>query len=309
MRLLGIGGAHVDRRGHITGEFVPGASNPGTMREDIGGGALNALRSAAQRGIDCMLVSIRGGDSGGERVARTIAEAGIVDMSATFLDRATSSYTALLDRHGDLIAGFADMSLYDLAFPKQLRRSSIRDAFAVHDAVLCDANVPAAGLERIERMARGKPLYAIAVSPAKVVRLRGVLRGLSCLFMNVREAAALAGGLQTSPQDAAAAIHALGLRAGVITAGGETVTVFEGNAIFMLQPPRPVHVADVTGAGDALAGTTVAALMRGLALPIAVREGVAASMLALECTDAVPRLEKAAFNAQLALVPDPRPVA
>src|SRR5690606_17317413 len=139
-------------------------------------------RNAAQRGVRCTLISMRGGDAAGEQVSRAAAEAGIADLSAVFLDRTTPSYTALLDRHGDLIAGFADMGLYDLAFPKQLRRSSIRDAINDNDAVLCDANVPQAGLERLASMRSEKPFFAIAVSPAKVVRMKIILHALSFLF-------------------------------------------------------------------------------------------------------------------------------
>ncbi|MGB3416522.1 MAG: carbohydrate kinase, partial [Mesorhizobium sp.] len=68
-------------------------------------------------------------------------------------------------------------------------------------------------------------------------------------------------------------------------------------------------IADVTGAGDALAGTTVAALMRGQALRQAVREGIAASMLALASADAAPGFTPAAFAGALALVPEPVEVA
>ena len=32
-KILAVGGAHVDRRGQMTGAFVPGASIPGTMRD------------------------------------------------------------------------------------------------------------------------------------------------------------------------------------------------------------------------------------------------------------------------------------
>ena len=111
-----------------------------------------------------------------------------------FLDRTTPSYTALIDRDGELIAGFADMALYELAFAKQLRRSKAREVIAAADAILCDANLPAAALERLVALAAGKPVFAIAISPAKAVRLTPVLSRLAhCLFMNRREAVALAG--------------------------------------------------------------------------------------------------------------------
>src|SRR6185369_524873 len=117
-RLLGVGGAHIDRRGQMSGQFVPGASIPGTMAEDVGGGVFNALRNAVQRGIEASLMSVRGADAAGENVARAIGEARIRDLSVVFLDRASPSYTALIDREGEVIAGLADMALYDLAFAR-----------------------------------------------------------------------------------------------------------------------------------------------------------------------------------------------
>jgi hypothetical protein len=90
-KLFAAGGAHIDRRGRVAGPYIPGASNPGIMREEVGGGVFNALRNAARRGCAGALLSVRGGDMAGDAVANAIGEAGIADLSATFLDRATPS--------------------------------------------------------------------------------------------------------------------------------------------------------------------------------------------------------------------------
>jgi sugar/nucleoside kinase (ribokinase family) len=309
-RILAVGGAHIDRRGQVSGAYVPAASNPGTMREDVGGGVFNALRSLARLGVSASLMSMRGGDAAGETVSRAIAEAGIADLSAVFLDRTTPSYTALIDRDGELITGFADMALYDLAFPKQLRRSKVREVVAVADAVLCDANLPATALERLVGLAAGKPVYAIAISPAKVVRLIPVLKELAQVFMNRREAMVLAGvGANATERETVDGLRCSGLRSGVVTAGDGPVLGFDEAGAFSILPPAPRKVADVTGAGDALAGATIAALLRGLALRQALREGVAAATLAIESADAVPAFTAATFTDALALVPDAQEMA
>ncbi|TIW64428.1 MAG: carbohydrate kinase, partial [Mesorhizobium sp.] len=64
--ILAVGGAHIDRRGQVSGPYVPAASNPGTMREDVGGGVFNALRSVVRRGVSASLLSMRGGDTAAE---------------------------------------------------------------------------------------------------------------------------------------------------------------------------------------------------------------------------------------------------
>ncbi|CDX28461.1 PfkB domain protein [Mesorhizobium sp. SOD10] len=256
--ILALGGAHIDRRGQVSGTYVPAASNPGMMREDVGGVVFNALRSVVKRGVSASLISVRGGDAAAETVASAIDNAGIADLSVVFLDRTTPSYTALIDAEGELIVGLADMGLYDLAFPKQIRRAKVREAIAAADAILCDANLPTTALERL-------------------VALAGVRR--------------------------------VGLNAGVVTAGSAPVLAFDDAGIFEIDPPAPRQVADVTGAGDALTGATVAALLRGLPLRAALREGVAAAMLAIESPQAVPSFTIANFTQALALVPEAREVA
>jgi pseudouridine kinase len=309
-KLLAVGGAHVDRRGRVSGIFVPGASNPGKMSEDVGGGVFNALRNAAQRGVEASLMSLRGADSAGENVARAIGEAKIRDLSAVFLDRATPSYTALIDRDGEVIAGLADMELYELAFPKQLRRSKARDEIAAADAILTDANLPAEALGRLAGLAAGKPLFAIAISPAKVVRLSGVLKEIACLFMNTREATSLAASRQEDrPAALAARLAQMGLSSGVITSGSSVVTGFDADGIFQIAPPKPASMADATGAGDALAGVTIAAMMQGKALREALREGIAAAVLTIASPLAVATITDRALEEMLTLVPEAKVVA
>jgi pseudouridine kinase len=120
-KILAVGGAHVDRRGRMTSDFVAGASIPGVMHEEIGGGAFNALRAAVRRGAQGSMLSVRGGDAAGDAVAKALSEAGVEDCSAVFLDRSTPSYTALLDSSGDVVAALADMQLYEIAFARQLQ--------------------------------------------------------------------------------------------------------------------------------------------------------------------------------------------
>lgn len=310
IHILAVGGAHVDRRGRFTQMFVPGASNPGVMREEVGGGVFNALRNVARRGDRASILSVRGGDPAGETVARAIAEAGIADLSAVFLDRATPTYTAFLDQEGELLAGLADMGLYEQAFHRLLARAGARGAIAAADAILCDANLPQPALGQLADAAGDVPLFAIAVSPAKAVRLRTVLERLSCLFLNRREAAAICGGrVATSAREIVDALRAAGSRRAVVTAGAGTLVAFDGDSVYEADPPEPSAIGDVTGAGDALAGTAVSALARGASLPAALREGLAAAKLCIECMESVPDHSDPAFADALEAVPPPRRVA
>lgn len=305
-RLIAVGGAHLDRRGMLASPFQAGVSNPLSFREDVGGGAFNALRCARMRGVAGSLISLRGGDAAGERVAQMAVEAGIEDLSTTFLDRATPSYTAVLEPSGELVAGFADMALYDLAFPKLLRRRALRDALRDADAVLCDANLPSSALERLVS-ATDAPLYAIGVSPAKVTRLRSTASRLSCLFVSASEASALTGrDLAASPAGLLDAFAGQGFETAVVTDGPRPIHAIHDGVHWLLSPPDLPQMNDVTGAGDALAGAAVAALMAGKPFETALREGVAAASLAVESDHTVPDLADQAFAARLEQIRPPR---
>ena len=306
--LVAAGAAHIDRRGRVSGVHVPAASNPGTMREEVGGGVFNALRNAIRHGVRAGVMSLRGGDLAGETVAQAIRAAGADDLSAVFLDRTTPSYTAILDHDGELVTGFADMGLYEAGFLKQVGRSRFRDALAPADALLVDANMPADALERVLVLAGEKPVHAIAISPAKVVRLESVMGRLSCLYMNAREARTLVGDGATPLAQAAAMLRERGLARGVVTDGGRALVAFDEAGIFTVAPPPDVEVADVTGAGDAVAGTTVALLMRGAGFREAVRHGAAAAALTVGSRTVVADYDDAAFAAMLALVGEARAV-
>lgn len=311
-RILAIGGAHLDRRGRISGATLAGASNPGVWREEAGGGVFNAARTLARLGHGVRMVSPRGGDAAGERVGEAAAEAGIEDTPLTFLDRRTASYTAILTRQGDLVIALADMAIYELYGPRQIARRGIRDAIAATDAVLTDANLPAATLEALGAACRsaGKPLFGIAISPAKVERFRPVLGQLAALFMNAAEAASLGEcdieAWRTFPDR----LRAAGLGAGVVTRGAAPMAAFSGAQSYQLAPPPVADIRDVTGAGDALAAGFIHALLAGHDVATALRHGVAAASVCLQSQCAVAQdMDAARLDAALSLVPEARPLA
>jgi pseudouridine kinase len=287
-RLLAIGGAHIDRRGQLFVDYVPGASNPGVMHEEVGGGVFNAARNAVQMGLSVAFLSVRGGDVQGQTVAQAIRAARFDDLSATFLDRQTATYTAILDQNGDVITALADMEIYETALPRQIARRKTRDAIEVADAVLTDANMPSEAIERLLALASDKPVFAIAISPAKVVRFSGLLDKLHCLFLNSREAKALAG---TSP-DALRELSNAGLKRAVMTNGGASLFVLNNGEITQMNPPADRRIVDVTGAGDALAGVTTAGLMLGYGFHEALAQGMAAAAATVESREAVVDLKK-----------------
>jgi sugar/nucleoside kinase (ribokinase family) len=306
-RFLVLGGAHLDRRATIATATRHGASNPGRWREEPGGGGLNAALNLARLGNAVSMVSMRGGDAAGETVSQSAEAAGIVDMAQVFLDRATPSYTAILEQNGDLVIGVADMDLYDHFLQRQLSRKSIREAIDNCDHILCDANLPESTLTALANKAAtaGKPLAAIAISPAKITRLSGALSNLSILFLNQAEASTLCGSAAGSG-DWPTRLRSAGLNRAVITRGAKALIAFDQHGMFEIDPPDIAQIADVTGAGDALAAGTLHALGNDKPFFEAVRTGIAASSITVRTSAAAsPDLNSVNLDAALALVPEP----
>jgi len=280
-RILVVGGAHLDREGRLFAPHIAGASNPGRWETHAGGGAFNAARNLARLGHAVTLVSPRGGDAAGETVARAAEAAGIEDCPITFLDRATPSYSAILEPDGNLVTALADMQLYDMVPARRLSTRQFRARLAAAEFLLVDANLPADALAHLAAMARarGLPVAAIAISPAKVVRYEAALADLGFLFMNRNEARALTGLTEPGAQGFGPALRALGLSAGVVTAGGEAVTAFAGDESVTVVPPPLADIADVTGAGDALAAGFLDAHLARAGLGAALRRGIALARL------------------------------
>lgn len=305
--ILVMGGAHVDRRGRIAGETAPGASNPGAWFVEAGGGAFNAARNLARLGRTVRLVSPRGGDADGAIVAAAAEAAGVEDTPFTFLDRATPSYTAIIERDGNLVIALADMELYRLFSPRRLQQRAMREAVAAAGLILTDANLPAETLAAMAAAARaaGVPIAGIAISPAKVPRFAASLSALAFLFMNEAEARTLAGVAPEDPADWPKALRAAGLCAGVVTRGGRGVVAFDAEKAVLVTPPQAPALADVTGAGDSLASGFLDAWMAGHDIGEALRHGVAAAAITVRSPLAVAEeMSQAALQAALSLVPE-----
>lgn len=304
--ILVLGGAHIDRRGRISGTTAPGASNPGTWKEEAGGGAFNCARSLARLGHAVTMVSPRGGDAEGDAVAAAASAAGVIDRPFTFLDRRTPSYTAIMERDGNLVIALADMELYRLFGPRRLAVRQVRDLLDKAEFLLTDANLPEETLAAIAAAAKGRniPLAAIGISPAKVVRFRDLLPSIDWLFMNEAEARALTGQAPADHRDWPGILRRAGLAGGTITRGGRELAAWDRTGAAFLTPPPLDRIGDVTGAGDGFAAGFLHSRLHGGSLGEAVVHGAASARLALASEMATAEdLTREMLTGTLALVP------
>jgi sugar/nucleoside kinase (ribokinase family) len=141
------------------------------------------------------------------------------------------------------------------------------------------------------------------VSPAKAVRLAPLLRDITVLFVNRKEAAAILGlppGEQNrSAVDLAEALAGRPRPDVVVTDAGAPLAVASGGEVRTFAP-LPARVRSVNGAGDALAAGTIHGLASGRTLFEAIRPGLAAAAITMEHEGTVPPgLTAAAILARL----------
>ncbi|MEM8541189.1 MAG: carbohydrate kinase family protein [Pseudomonadota bacterium] len=280
--LLAIGGAHIDRAAQLLEPHIAGASNPAHLDEMVGGGAFNAARNAKMLNAGSIgIMSIRGGDGAGQTVEDAIDKAGLADLSGTFMDRSTPTYTSILDVSGELITAIADMALYETGFDRQVKRLEGRNEIAAAKHILIDANLPSTAIESVIKAATG-PAFAMCISPAKAKRLLPFIDQFYAVFLNRRELASLTEDAAVEEQ--IASLAKIGTQRAVITNGAEEVLVLENDETIALGVPSVERVVDVTGAGDALTGATIASMMSfpNLSLRDCVTYGIAAAQMTLQ---------------------------
>lgn len=269
MRIACIGGAHLDRHGVLKQPLVQGTSNPGNVSCSFGGVARNVAENLARLGREVMLVSRVGDDDVGRQLISQIRDLGVDTSQVGVASRQTGSYTAILQPEGELVLGLADMDIYEEISPAVLESAlpSLRQC----DGWFVDANLPVATLDWLASQRSTQWLAADAVSVPKAIRLRGILNGISPLFLNQAQA----GVLDTSQ-----------CRSGVITLGAGGLVAWVASTTRTM-PALPAQPLDVTGAGDALIAATLFGLTEGLDLFDAAKLGLAAAAITVESASSV----------------------
>lgn len=263
---------------------TPGTSNPATSRERSGGVGRNVAIALARLGLAVRLSSRVGDDAAGRALVHELRAAGVdtegIESSAA---HPTARYWAVLEPSGELVIGLADMAVFAEHGPAKVEQLAARSS----TAWFLDCNLPAATLALLlDHPARPALVAADTVSTAKAVRLGGNLGRLDLLFTNAAEAAALVG--PGPPAELAGRLVAEGVGAVVLGQGAVGLVFADGSGSRTLGALE-VPVVDVTGAGDALAATVLAARLAGLDLAAACRIGRLAAALAVGSDAAVPQ--------------------
>ena len=282
-----VGAANIDIGGFPAGRIAMQDSNPGRVRLSAGGVGRNIACNLARLGVRTELVAPLGDDAFADIVRADCARAGVgTDLAFAFAGEPSSVYLFIADAGGDMQLAVNDMAICDRLTPETLQ--SRLDALKAMDAVVLDANLPAATLDFLARQLR-VPLLADAVSAAKAPRLLGALSRLAALKPNAIEAETLTGIPVHGPDSAARAARRLielGVARVFITLGERGVCCADAAQTLFL-PGAPARLVNATGAGDAFTAALAWSLLRGCSLRACALAGMAAASLAVESMDTV----------------------
>jgi len=275
--LLIIGGLLVDDIAIPEHNLKPASSNPVKWQHRLGGVAANVAR-VATRQLDACFIASTGDDNAGKSLSIGLQQSQTSHtLTANLIIREgqhSDNYTAILQPDGELYLGLADAQLTAQITWQDIM---VRLPAEQPDAVVLDANLSQACLVEIVDSLIAHydtriSVFALAVSPAKAVRYLAVAEKIDVLFCNRREAAALTQQhWQTDLNLLADAMLELNFNSFIITDGGRPILVQERRLRTSIAVPSVKIRKNVNGAGDALAGATVANVILGHTLPKAAQ--------------------------------------
>lgn len=285
--LLIVGALHVDEVATVQGPFVLSASNPVTWQRSTGGVAANVAR-AAQRVYEqntphkCVnFHAAVGADTTGASIAQCIEGLGVSLHAHRIQGCSTGRYSVVMDEAGELLMGLADVTVAEYLQAEQVLSHLDADGKGF---LFMDANLSAQCIDRLIKYAEQHmmPMAMVCVSPSKALKLLRHAQQIDLIFCNRREAMAMAmdTGLipaGTSAENVCAShlaelLGKIGFSSYVLTDGNQAVHICENSQSRPIDVPAVSVLNNVNGAGDALAGATLAAMSRGISLFNAVSE-------------------------------------
>ena len=304
--VLVVGAAGLDVKASPYHEpLLEGTSNPGRIRNAVGGVARNIAENLARLEVPTVLLSAVGDDPPGQRVLEQAEESGI-DVSHVLQvpDARTGEWMGLMRPDGGLRLAVDDYEIMEHLTPRYL--NARRRLFAEARMVVIDANLTPRTMQSVFGLAAryALPVCADPTSANLAGRLCDFLNQLYMVTPNIRETAALCGVSVTvddreSALAAARELLALGVQIAVVTLGAAGLVYATGGESGYV-PALRVEVLDSTGAGDALTAGVIFGLMNEVPLDEAMRLGVSAAALTLRTRHTVvPNLSQELLYNQL----------
>ncbi len=261
-----------------------------------GGKGANQAVAAKRMGAEVSMIGCVGDDAYGSQLLDLLEREGVSAEHVRTCGGETTGVALITvdEAKGEntiVVAGGANQSLS--SDDVERARGCIADA----DVLLMQLESPIDAITAATRIAAEADVAVVLnAAPAAVLPER-LLRVLSVLIVNEREAALLAGRVTNKnildTTTIARELRAKGPAAVVLTLGGEGALVVDEQMELTVSALQ-VEPVDTVGAGDAFAGAFAAAIAEGYALEVAAQRAATAGSLATMKTGAIPSLPRRA---------------
>ncbi|MEK7227386.1 MAG: carbohydrate kinase family protein [Patescibacteria group bacterium] len=244
------------------------------------GNASNAVVTAARLGLNSALVANIGNDANGEKCLEVLKAAGVSTKYIGVQDDKKTNYhyvlwyendRTILQKHSNF-----QYSLPNIGSPRWLYLTSLgENSIEFHTEIIEYLN------DHFEiKLAFQPGIFQIKLGKEQ---LKDIYQRTEIFFSNVEEAETILGIETLGIQGLIKRMHDLGPKIVVITDGPKGAYAYDGTELWFQSPyPDPKPPYERTGAGDALASTTVAALAFGLNLDIALKWGMINAMSVIQ---------------------------
>jgi len=279
-----VGGSNLDIHGKSSHALRPKDSNPGDVIQSLGGVGRNIAENLARLGENTTLISIVGVDASGDWMIEQTQLSGVNTQNILrHPDYPTSTYLAVNDDQGQLVAAIADMRIIDALDASLLHTKTP----LLHSAqlLLIDANLTLSAIEWFSHQPFQAFWAADAVSASKAPRLRPILSKLDLLKVNQDEARALLDSPENDPQTLAKALLNKGVSAVLLSLGSQGVMYHDATQSLTVSCYPTIPISD-TGAGDALLAGFIHARNKDLPLQEQLEFSLACAGMTLECQHA-----------------------
>ena len=276
--IICIGGANVDRKLYAKQEIVNGTSNPVKSSRTVGGVARNIAENLGRLGEKVALISVRGSDSEWNEIHGASSPYMDLEHVAEIENSSTGSYTAVLDRNGDLSIALADMDIFEEITPALLEKNS--DLLKTAKCIVVDLNCPSETIDYLCSFASENriPLFIIPVSSPKMKRLPKDLSAVSWLIVNKDETETFLNITLNDNKDWENSVEkwlALGVKNVIVTNGSKGVIVgSQDNGIQYFPAIETPTVVDVTGAGDSFCSGVIYSWLQNKELNHIIQAGL-----------------------------------
>lgn len=285
-----IGGSNIDRKIQVSEPIVFETSNPAKSSQSVGGVARNIAENLGRLSIDVSLISAVGDDYEGKWLLNETSKFVDVQKTQIFENEQTGTYTALLDKTGEMVVALADMNIYDRLNEELILQQWGNIVKANY--VLLDTNLPKKIIKKLITRchAESVPLCIVPVSSPKVTRLPEDMTGVTLLILNKDEAEVLTNSTVVHDKDYINAARKLidrGVKTVVITKGKQGLMYLTKSGETGKMHPEKINVKDVTGAGDSFAAGLLYGIVNGYAIHEACEIGMIVSSITLQSDQTV----------------------